>query len=160
MEFSVRTIATVHNSRPDPIDDGWGAVGSEVRLEPDIPAECLDGIEAFSHVEIVYIFHRCWGSAPVLGSERPRENPAWSKVGIFAQRKKSRLNFIGCTVAKLARRCGRSLIVERLDAIDGTPVIDIKPVMREFLPEGDVRQPVWAEGLMRNYWGAQPATEC
>lgn len=40
-----------------------------------------------------------------------------------------------------------------LDAIDGTPVLDIKPVMREFLPRGDVRQPAWVGELMADYWG-------
>lgn len=152
MEFIVKSIATVHNSRVDPVDDGWAAVPSEIRLKDGLPAECLDGIEEFSHVEIVYVFHKAVVSKPVLGAEHPRENTAWPRVGIYAQRKKSRPNFIGCTIVKLVRREGRSLFVEHLDAIDGTPVLDIKPVMREFLPGGDVRQPAWAEELMRNYW--------
>jgi tRNA (adenine37-N6)-methyltransferase len=49
-------------------------------------------------------------------------------------------------------REGRTLIVAGLDAVDGTPAIDIKPVMIEFLPRGSVRQPQWATELMRNYW--------
>jgi tRNA (Thr-GGU) A37 N-methylase len=39
-----------------------------------------------------------------------------------------------------------------LDAIDGTPVLDIKPVMTGFLPRGDIREPDWARELMRDYW--------
>ena len=152
MEFSMRAIGVVHNTRRDVIDDEWGAIVSEIRLDGSIPAKCLDGIEEFSHAEIVYVFHRAIGLTPVLGAEHPRENPDWPKVGIYAQRKKARPNFIGCTIARVLRREGRSLFVERFDAIDGTPVLDIKPVMREFLPAGEVRQPRWADELMRNYW--------
>ena len=47
---------------------------------------------------------------------------------------------------------GAMLHVEGLDAIDGTPVIDIKPVLREFLPREAVRQPEWASDLMAAYW--------
>jgi tRNA (Thr-GGU) A37 N-methylase len=50
------------------------------------------------------------------------------------------------------RRQGRVLKVAGLDAIDGTPVLDIKPVMAEFLPRGPVRQPNWSTELMRDYW--------
>ena len=47
---------------------------------------------------------------------------------------------------------GRTLTVQGLDAIDGTPVLDIKPVMKEFLPREDVSQPSWATDLMSEYW--------
>lgn len=152
MEFQVTSIGTVHNSRREIVDDNWASVPSEVRLHDSLPLECLDGIESFSHVEIVYGFHKALCSRPMMGADHPRENPAWPRVGIYAQRKKARPNFIGCTIARLVRREGRSLFVERLDAIDGTPVLDIKPVMREFLPNGNVRQPDWCDDLMRKYW--------
>jgi len=152
MQFTVNSIATIHNDRKAVEDDNWLNFPSEIRLNDEMPIECLDGIDAYSHVEIVYVFHKAIGSAPVIGAEHPRENPAWPKVGIYAQRKKARPNFIGCTIATLLRREGRSIFVERLDAIDGTPVLDIKPVLREFLPDGEVRQPGWADEIMRNYW--------
>ena len=50
------------------------------------------------------------------------------------------------------RQDGRKLIVRFLDAIDGTPVIDIKPVFKEYLPQGELKQPDWTRDLMRNYW--------
>ena len=152
MNFTIREIGTVRNARIEAVDDGWDAIPSEIHLSDELPDACLDGIEAFSHLEIVYVFHRALGSAPLLGSEHPRENPAWPRVGIFAQRKKARPNHLGCTVVRLLRREGRVLHVARLDAIDGTPVVDIKPVMREFLPEGAVAQPAWSSELMRGYW--------
>ena len=154
MEFTLKAIATVHNSRTTPIDDDWASVPSAITLHEDLPESCLDGIDAFSHLEIVYVFHKAVGQPPVLGSEHPRENPAWPKVGIFAQRKKARPNHLGCTVVNLLRREGRTLHVSHLDAIDGTPVVDIKPVLREFLPQGEVHQPAWCDELMKRYWCA------
>jgi tRNA (Thr-GGU) A37 N-methylase len=86
----------------------------------------------------------------------PRDNPAWPKVGIFAQRGKNRPNRLGVSVARVLAVEGHVLRVGELDAIDGTPVVDLKPVMREFLPRGEVRQPAWAGELMVDYW----ATGC
>ena len=73
-------------------------------------------------------------------------------VGIFAQRGKDRPNRIGVTVCSLLGVDGLTLRVRGLDAIDGTPVLDIKPVMRGFLPRGEVREPEWAGELMKGYW--------
>ncbi len=81
----------------------------------------------------------------------------WS--GIFAQRGKDRPNRLGSTVVEILGREGRSLLVRGLDAIDGTPVLDIKPVMAEFLPRSALRQPAWSHELMREYWAvAKPST--
>jgi tRNA (adenine37-N6)-methyltransferase len=73
-------------------------------------------------------------------------------VGIFAQRAKDRPNRLGVTIVASASREGRILHVTGLDAVDGTPVLDIKPVMAEFLPRGEVRQPAWSHELMAEYW--------
>jgi tRNA (Thr-GGU) A37 N-methylase len=59
---------------------------------------------------------------------------------------------LGATIVKIIKREGVQLFVKGLDAIDGTPVLDIKPVMKEFLPRGEVSQPDWATELMKNYW--------
>ncbi|EMJ99912.1 methyltransferase, YaeB family [Leptospira sp. B5-022] len=152
MEFTIRPIAKVSNSRSEIQDDYWAEIVSEIELEDNIPAESLDGIETFSHLEIIYIFHKSIGSEPILGSEHPRENKKWPKVGIFVQRKKNRPNHLGSTIVELLRRDGKKLLVKYLDAIDGTPVVDIKPVMREFLPMSGITQPDWSKELMINYW--------
>ena len=55
-------------------------------------------------------------------------------------------------MASVVRRDGRTLFLSGLDAIDGTPVLDIKPVFAEYLPRGEVRQPEWTRELMKNYW--------
>ena len=80
-----------------------------------------------------------------------RQQPHWPAVGIFAQRGKNRPNHIGSTLCRILRCEGTCLVVAELDAIDGTPLIDIKPVMAEFLPRGELRQPPWSHELMREY---------
>jgi tRNA (Thr-GGU) A37 N-methylase len=100
----------------------------------------------------VFVFDRVDPAKIVSGARHPRNNRDWPAVGIFAQRGKNRPNRIGSTVCRVLRREGRRLVVAELDAIDGTPVIDLKPVMREFLPREPVTQPAWSMELMRNYW--------
>ena len=152
MDFTIHSIGTVINSRNDLSDDFWGGVISEIRLDPSFDAGALDGIEAFSHLEIIFVFDRAVNDHPMTGSGHPRKNPGWPRTGIFAQRKKNRPNFIGTAMAAFIRKEGTSIFVRDLDAINGTPVIDIKPVMKEFLPLGPVTQPSWADELMKNYW--------
>jgi tRNA (adenine37-N6)-methyltransferase len=148
----LQPVALVHNTRLVPEDDNWGDVISTIELLPEFPAESLDGLDAFSHVEIIYFFHQVPAAKVGSAARHPRNNPAWPKVGIFAQRGKNRPNRVGATIARVLRLEGRALIVAGLDAIDGTPVLDIKPVMCEFLPQGDVRQPEWVRELMADYW--------
>jgi tRNA (Thr-GGU) A37 N-methylase len=63
-----------------------------------------------------------------------------------------RPNRIGITVCRLLEVAGVTLTVEALDAIDGTPVLDVKPYMAEFGPRGEVHQPGWSHELMTTYW--------
>jgi tRNA (adenine37-N6)-methyltransferase len=72
-------------------------------------------------------------------------------VGIFAQRAKDRPNRIGVSVCRLVRVDGLDVHVGGLDAVDGTPVLDLKPVMAGFLPRGELREPEWASELMAGY---------
>ena len=135
-----------------PEDDDWGAVVSEIIINEELGEECLHGVESFSHIEVIYYFHLVDEQKIETSARHPRNNPLWSKAGILAQRGKNRPNRLGASFAKLLRREGRSLFVTGLDAIDGTPVLDIKPVMREFLPQEDIKQPEWSIELMQNYW--------
>ncbi|HTR43139.1 MAG TPA: SAM-dependent methyltransferase, partial [Pseudomonadales bacterium] len=142
----------VSSSRDDTSDDGWGAIEATIHLSPRFGLEALDGIEEFSHVEVVYFFDRVPEDRIEKSARHPRGNTAWPKVGIFAQRGKNRPNRLSVSVARLIKRHDEKLIVQGLDAINGTPVLDIKPVMREFLPAGEVRQPQWTHELMARYW--------
>jgi tRNA-Thr(GGU) m(6)t(6)A37 methyltransferase TsaA len=132
-------------------------VVASIDLADGYPEAALDGLEAFSHVEVIFHFNQVAASAIVTGARHPRGNQAWPRVGIFSQRGKDRPNRIGTTIAELVERSGRTLRVRGLDAVDGTPVIDLKPVMAEFLPRHPVRQPAWSTALMRDYWAVQPA---
>ncbi|MEK7660931.1 MAG: TrmO family methyltransferase, partial [Pseudomonadota bacterium] len=79
-------------------------------------------------------------------------NKNWPLVGIFAQRGKNRPNRIGSTICRLVSVKGKTIEVSGLDAIDGTPILDIKPVMQDFLPRSAVTEPPWAHELMLGYW--------
>lgn len=153
--IEMEPIATVHSPRVDLSDDNWGDVISTIELRADLSAGALDGLDEFSHAEIVYVFDRVTPEKIVTEARHPRNNAEWPKVGIFAQRAKGRPNRIGTTIVRVVRRSGRTLEVAGLDAVDGTPVLDIKPVMSEFLPREAVRQPSWSHELMANYWHTQ-----
>ncbi len=150
--ISLKPIGVVKNSRRTIEDDNWGGIISEILVGEELGEESLEGIEEFSHAEVIYYFHRVKEEKIVTGARHPRNNPDWPKVGILAQRGKNRPNRIGLSAVKVLRKEGRALFVEGLDAIDGTPVIDIKPVMKEFMPREEVRQPEWSRELMKDYW--------
>jgi len=152
--ITLEPIGYVRSARRDLLDDDWDAVPATIELSPDFEPAALDGLETFSHAEIVYHFDRVEPAAIERGARHPRSNPRWPRVGIFAQRAKDRPNRLGVTVVAISGRDGRVLHVRGLDAVDGTPVLDIKPVMAEFLPRGEVRQPAWSRELMRAYWKA------
>jgi tRNA (Thr-GGU) A37 N-methylase len=101
---------------------------------------------------VVFLFDRVPDEKIETGARHPRGRKDWPEVGIFAQRGKARPNRIGLTVCRLLAVDGLRLTVRGLDAIDGTPVLDIKPVMTGFLPRGPIREPGWAKEIMREYW--------
>ena len=151
MDIVFQPLAFVKNTRTDQSDDFWGSSISEIELAADVPADAFNGIEEFSHLEIVFYFNKADKSKAVY-KFHPRGNMNWPEVGIFAQRKKDRPNSIGLTIAELVKRKGNKIWVKYLDAIDGTPILDIKPVLKEFLPAGEIKQPQWSKELMENYW--------
>lgn len=150
--FALTPVAYVRGGRKEAIDDNWGDVVAEIELDDRFSEESLFGLEDFSHIDVVFIFHGVDPNDVQLAAVHPRENPQWPKVGIFSQRKRARPNRIGITTCELLERNGRRLIVRGLDAIDGTPVVDIKPFFTGFLPRQEIRQPEWALELMRDYW--------
>ena len=150
--ITVRPVGVARNSRRDLSDDDWGAVESVIELAPDLDPEAFAGVDSFSHVEVLFFFDRVTDDQIEYQSRHPRGNVAWPKVGVFAQRGKNRPNRLGSCIARVVRLDGRNLHVVGLDAIDGTPVLDVKPVMKKFLPREEVRQPAWSVELMREYW--------
>ena len=152
-EIILSPIGFVRGGRDQPLDDRWDAVDSTIELDPgQFEADALAGLEAFSHIEVVFYFHRAPDDEIRTGARHPRGRKDWPAVGIFAQRGKGRPNRIGVCACRLERVEGLALHVRGLDAIDGTPVLDIKPVMKGFLPRGEIREPAWAEEIMKDYW--------
>jgi len=154
VKLELTPIAFVRDARSDVEDDYWGGAVSRLVLTDAVEESALDGIEQFSHVEVLFVFDRVPDAKIVRGARHPRNNTAWPVTGILAQRAKNRVNRLGSTICRVARREGRTLFVRELDAVEGTPVVDIKPVMREFLPREEVRQPAWASELMSDHWKA------
>jgi tRNA-Thr(GGU) m(6)t(6)A37 methyltransferase TsaA len=153
--FAVQPVGSVTSSRGEPIDDDWDGVTASISLDGErFGPEALEGLETFSHVEVVYLFDRVDPAAVATGSRHPRGNADWPRVGIFAQRAKDRPNRLGVSICRLLGVDGLTLRVAGLDAIDGTPVLDIKPYLSEFAPRGDVHQPSWTRELMAGYWSS------
>ncbi|NHQ84989.1 SAM-dependent methyltransferase [Iodobacter sp. HSC-16F04] len=152
MKQLVEAVGIVEAVRPHAEDDFWGGEESCISLFEPFTAEALQGLADFSHIEVLFLFHEVEPSRIVFGARHPRNNKEWPAVGIFAQRGKNRPNRIGSTICPLVRVEGTRLIVTELDAINGTPVLDIKPVMIEFLPRKEVLQPAWSHELMQAYW--------
>lgn len=154
--ITVQPIGWVRSSRAEAIDDQWDSVTARIELDPArFTPDALAGLADFSHVEVIFVFDQVADSEIVTSARHPRGNTAWPKVGIFAQRGKNRPNRLGLTVCEVLRVEGLTLHLRGLDAIDGTPVLDLKPWMRELGPRGEIRQPEWATELMKSYW-AQP----
>jgi tRNA-Thr(GGU) m(6)t(6)A37 methyltransferase TsaA len=150
--ITLEPIGVVVGGRTEAIDDGWGDVESVIRLDHDrFATDAVAGLDAFSHLCVVFHFHLVAPADIVTGARHPRGNPEWPKVGMFAQRAKMRPNRLGVSNCALVALDGLDVAVRGLDAVDGTPVLDIKPFLREFEPE-DSRQPVWATELMRGYY--------
>jgi len=151
-EFTLRPIGVVRSSRAQPIDDNWDQVTATIELVAPFDARSVQGLGEFSHVEVLFVFDAVDPAGVTTGARHPRGNQQWPEVGIFAQRAKDRPNRLGLCTCELVEVRGATIEVRALDAIDGTPVVDIKPYMVEFAPRGAVRQPQWSHELMSGYW--------
>lgn len=151
MKVNLQAIAFVKNVRTTPIDDNWKNIISDIELADHIPTEAFNHIEDFSHLEIIYYFDQV-NHQNIVFSGHPRGNPNHPAVGILGQRKKDRPNTLGLATVELLAHQDRTITVKFLDAIDGTPILDIKPVFKEFEPQTAIKQPAWVADLMQNYW--------
>lgn len=152
-KFQIVAIGRVHCTRQEPTDDHWDQEETTIVLDRDVlGATAARGIDSFSHIEVLYVFDRVPDHKIVTDARRPRDNPNWPEIGILAQRGKNRPNKIGATICRVISASDLTIVVHGLDAIDGTPIIDVKPVMAGFLPRGDVSEPDWSRELMAEYW--------
>lgn len=141
--ISLRPIGWVRNCYQEHPKEGWREASSELLIEPELePA--LEGLEGFSHIVVLFWMQLAEykGQAKV----HPRGRKDLPLVGLFSSRTPSRPNPVGITVVKLIARHGRVLQVKGLDALDGTPVIDIKPYL-PFDEVHEVRRPDWVKAI-------------
>ncbi|MER6948266.1 SAM-dependent methyltransferase [Nonomuraea sp. NPDC000554] len=150
---TLHPVGTVVGGRTEPFDDDWNTEEALIRLDGTrFAPDSLAGLDAFSHLEVVFQFHLVDPASVHTSARRPRGNPDWPPVGIFAQRAKNRPNRLGVSRCRLLAVQGLDVHVRGLDAVDGSPVLDLKPYMAEFGPQGETVQPAWATELMRTYY--------
>ena len=116
-----------------------GTVESVIRLDGDrFEPDVVTGLDAFSHLCVVFQFHLVDEADIVSGARRPRGNPDWPKVGMFAERAKMRPNRLGVSHLRLSSPCAASTCTCAASTrVDGTPVLDVKPFFREFEPDAE-----------------------
>ena len=151
--IEIRPIGYVRGGRTEPFNDDWDSVTAAIELDTDwLGADAIAELDTFSHAVVLFRFHKTDPAKIVTGARHPRNNPDLPLAGIFAQRGHFRPNLLGSTVCRVLGIEGASVQVQGLDAIDGTPVLDIKPFMRAFAPRGEIREPDWVDQVMGNYW--------
>jgi tRNA-Thr(GGU) m(6)t(6)A37 methyltransferase TsaA len=150
--WTVQAVGVVSSTRDEMVDDDWDGVTASITLTDAFGPEAIRGLDEFSHVEVVFLFDRVAPDEVHTGARRPRGNPDWPEVGVFAQRVKNRPNRIGLSTCEVLGIEDRTIRVRGLDAIEGTPVLDLKPFMVEFGPRGPVHQPAWSHELMAGYF--------
>jgi tRNA (Thr-GGU) A37 N-methylase len=147
MEYTVRPVAYIRNDRNEAFDDNWTAVDSIIELASDVPSEALHGLDAFSHIEVVFFADWAQDVPPGPWHRHPKGNTDWPDVGIFAQRNKDRPNRLLLSTVEVLSVSDRTVTVRGLDGMDGTPVLDIKPVFRWSVPETPLRVAAWSDEL-------------
>jgi tRNA (adenine37-N6)-methyltransferase len=149
MEFE--PIGTVRSPIHEAVDEGWGGVVSEVHVG-DWLIDGLRGLDSFSHAIIVFWMHEAQFIESEHLTRRPRGRADLPELGIFAQRARHRPNPIGITTVEIVSVEGNVLRVRGLDAIDGTPVLDIKPYVPAFDSVEDPTVPEWMNRIMKGYF--------
>lgn len=151
--ITLKPIGTVNSSRLKVEDVNWDKETVFVEIDSsEFTNEALFGLDTFSHVEVIFFMDQVDPQKVEKNARHPRNNPEWPKVGIFSQRGKNRPNQIGLTICRVLKIDGTKIFLEGLDAVNGTPVLDIKPWVKEFAPRGEVFQPNWISELMKGYW--------
>lgn len=152
--FAVVPVAVVVNDRDDPGEsDHWDNVMSTIVVDERFPADCFQGLEEFSHVEVVFVFDRAT-ERPDYAAQSPRGDSDLPPVGVFVDRGPRRPNRLGVSRCAIVSVDGRTLRVRGLDAVNGTPVIDLKAVMAAYTPTL-TREPAWVQQLMADYFAPE-----
>ncbi|MFC5754765.1 SAM-dependent methyltransferase [Actinomadura rugatobispora] len=150
----LEAIGRVVGGRSEAFEDHWSGVQAVVRLDAGrFTPSAVAGLEDFSHLQVVFHFDRIDPATISTGPRHPRGDPAWPPVGVFAHRGPRRPNRLGVSCCRLLAIEGLDLHVAGLDALSGSPVLDVKPYLAEFAPRRPTAQPAWATELMSDYYG-------
>lgn len=144
-------IGIVKSPVKEAVDESWGDVVAEIHLLESM-APGLQGIERFSHLIVVFFMHQSTFDLETYLVRRPRGRSDMPLVGTFAQRARHRPNSIGVTAVELLEVRHNVVKVKGLDAIDGTPVLDLKPYLPAFDCRPGAKIPRWVERLMEGYF--------
>ncbi|WP_280275944.1 SAM-dependent methyltransferase [Nocardia wallacei] len=156
----VRPIAYVDGGAHEIRGNNWGDSRCIIRVDPAVlPDRATKGLEAFSHLELIFHFHRTEPLGSTYPPRRPRGHQDYPEVGVLAVRNMHRPNRLAISRCRLLHVDHNDLHVTDLDAIHGTPILDIKPWLTEMAPRGEVRQPTWSTQIMRNYYAPAPDPE-
>jgi tRNA-Thr(GGU) m(6)t(6)A37 methyltransferase TsaA len=139
-EITLKAIGTVRSEVKERGREDTRDTVAEIVLDPSL-AEGLDSLEDFSHVIVIYFMHKSHATSPM--KVHPRFRADNKAVGVFASRSPDRPNPLGKATVRLLERCENILKVRGLDAIDGTPVIDIKPYIPGIDAAAGARIPRW-----------------
>ena len=150
MQIECNVIGKVHNSVIEQTDTDWGKIVSGIVLEESLKPG-LTGLEEFSHVLILTYLDQALFQIEKHLLRRPQGRVDMPMIGIFSQRAKDRPNPIGVTACEIVKIEGNILYVRGLDAINGTPVLDIKPYYPVY-DQKTVETPAWVDFLMSEYF--------
>jgi tRNA-Thr(GGU) m(6)t(6)A37 methyltransferase TsaA len=139
-EIKLKAIGTVRSGLKEPLHQKHEDAVAEIIIDKELTG-ALDGLEQFSHIIVLWWVHKSRRPFPM--KVHPRGNPANKLVGVFASRSPDRPNPIGKTTVRLLERRGNVLKVRGLDAIDGTPVLDIKPYIPGYDSADGAVAPKW-----------------
>lgn len=144
-------IGVVHNNEQQREGVDWRQVVSEIEVWEGLEAG-LSGLHGFSHIIVVYNLHKVDYSPNKHLQGKPHGRTDMPIVGVFSHRTENRPNPIGVTVVELLKVEGCILKVRGLDAVDGTPIWDIKPYVPQYDLRVDAKVPDWVEQLLDDYY--------
>jgi tRNA-Thr(GGU) m(6)t(6)A37 methyltransferase TsaA len=146
--ITIHPVGMVHNDIETPTDDNWHKVISEIHINTDLQ-DGLQGLSDWSHVVVIFSMHETQFDPQQHLIRRPREREDMPRLGIFAQRARHHPNTIGITAVRLLGIDGAIVRVKGLDAINGTPVLDIKPYAPVYDGVTEPLVPAWFVRLMQ-----------
>ena len=148
-DVTLRPIGSVRNRIKEPMSGGWAEVTSQIVLRPEL-AEALLGLDTYSHIYVLFWPHQIpeevRGSKPQL---HPLDDEANPLQGVLATRSQIRFNPILVSAVALLKVERNVLQVRGLDAVDGSPVLDVKPYIAYFDCIAEAKVPQWVEERAR-----------